>query len=257
MKMPIFIGDQFIEDTKHKALMNVTRGKVAAYVSNEYDIIQHKEVTRTFLTTLDDLNLRNNTRIAQFKNRLVVDTMIPDMKTEAAKGETFMHGFRLINSYDKTTGIIIQPRMMRLVCSNGMTIESKEYVQSFHYRHNQEMSKNFENYLNIAIKQIIDNNEKFKLYVSKCMEDSIEWNLLKRITTHLIKQDKHREIINNIIESKMQEGKITRWDLYNAITEYATHGFKITYSVEEYLQKQAQTVMFENFDNLLGYQVIA
>ena len=239
IERPLFVGASPLPETNWKAVYNVSKGQVASIVSKDYEIIQHQDVARDFLTACANLNIKTKTKLNNHGNRIFIDVEFPDSKLYVQKGEEFIAGFRLINSYDKTTGIMIVPRLVRLVCSNGMIMDVKGFVQSFSYRHNQEMAKNFGGYIEKALKDTINSNDKLKAMVNECIIDSVEWEILDKVLEGLIQTKKHYEAISELMKDK----EPNRWELYNAITNYATHGEQLSPNVEMVLQGKAQRVL--------------
>jgi len=87
------------------------------------------------------------------------------------------------------------------------------------------------------------------------------------IVKKLIQTKKHRKAIAEIlgfevIELITESGKkivqyvppigreLSRWDLYNALTNYATH-YKLTNHVENYIQNGAQKVLNNSVEKLV------
>jgi len=234
--------------TEWKAVRNVDTNKVASIVHKSYQIIQHRDIAESFLEACDAIGLKTEIVIMDGTNKLFMDVEFPESKIDIKMGEEFVTGFRLINSYDKSTGIVILPRLVRLACSNGMVMKSNKWVPIFHYRHNQKMKESFESYMTRAIKHMVEINDRFKAVINKCMEDSVEWELCQRLIEHLFPVQKHiAGIFKNLDPSKL----ITRWDLYNAVTSYATHGERLKPRIEMHLQDRAERIMETPFEKLM------
>jgi hypothetical protein len=78
--------------------------------------------------------------------------------------------------------------------------------------------------------------------------------ILKRLGVALIyvKDKKTKKPMYSYImddESKKKK-KIDRWTLYNAITEYITHGEQMTPHIESLFQRQAEKVLITPFSKL-------
>jgi len=241
----IIVGGQSEPETRWKAVWNVNTNKVASIVSDGYEIVQHRDVASSFLEACQNLNIENEMSIKEGGNRMFIDVKFPQAKLYVQKGEEFIAGFRLINSYDKSTGIIIVPRLVRLVCQNGMVMPVKGFIGSFCYRHNQNMAKNIHSYIEKAIAQTIESSEKLKAMVNNCIGDSVEWEIAEKIMEALIHVEKHYKPMVAIMKQKYEATgkKLTRWDVYNAITQYTSHGEQLKPRIEELLQKKAQRVL--------------
>lgn len=231
-------GD-FKQSEQHKAVWNLNKNILGCIASNKYNIIQHRAVVKALLEALQNLNINFTHRLQTDGNRLFLDIVFPSAKIYVAKGEEFIAGIRLVNSYNKTTGLMVLPRLERLICSNGMVITSG-FLAGYTIRHTQEFTKDFEGLIEKSIKSMIESNEKLKAMVNDCIGDSVEWKLAEKIFENLIARKKHIEEIFNRLE---QKEAVTRWDLYNAITDYATHGEQLKPNVENWLQKKAEMLL--------------
>ena len=248
-KRPIFVGEgNLTAEKKWEAVWNVDKNIMAAIVSKEYKIVQHREVVQSFQDACAGLNIKHRIDVRNFGNRIFADVTFPDSKLYVAKGEEFVVGFRLINSYDKSTGVHIVPRLVRLVCANGMVVDVKGFVGGFSYRHNQEMVQNFAGYIEKALAETIESNDKLKAMVNDCIGDSVEWIVAEKMLQYLVGKKKHfLQVEKNIDKTK----PITRWDVYNAITKYATHGEQLKPNIEMWLQKKAQETLVTPSEKLV------
>lgn len=248
---PVYIGTETptetVLDSEHQAVWNVTQDHLACIASNGYKIIQHQELLDAFKDACGRLNLEPKIKVQQHGDRAYIDVLFPKAKMVLKqKGEEFFSGFRIINSYDKTTGIIVVARLMRMVCSNGMIVPVM--TAPFKYRHNQPMADNFAGYFEKALAETINRQPTLQKLVNEGMQDSIEWDAVLKITKNLFLWERHVEAI----KSRLEPGRpATRWELYNAITHYATHGEHITPHLDMWLQKRAQKVLTNNQEALM------
>ena len=244
-----------------KGIYNVSKGQFCTSVVPYYNLIQHKEYIDGFAEALQRLNIKYEMVIKQSGNRVFVDIEFPDKKHEFKKlNETFICGIRLVNSYDKTTGIFIVPRFKRLACMNGMIITSFEKTVSV--KHTSKMVSEIEKFIELRLNDIISRYSDLQQWVSNSMEDSLEWKLCCGIIEKLFTQIKHREqILKNlgidivVVEDKKNKKKnvsyvwtdkdkkklkFTRWELYNSITQYLSHGEHISPHIEALFHKRAE-----------------
>jgi len=252
IEKPLFVGANIMAEENWKAVWNQDTGKVASIVSKGYEIVQHRDVAQSFLDAYANLNIEAKTRIKDHENRITIDVEFPKSRLYVQKGEEFIVGFRLINSYDKTTGVSIVPRLVRLACMNGMIVDVKGFVGTFNYRHNQEMAQNFAGYIETALKETINANDKLKAMVNDCIGDSIEWEICEKLIPLLINTKKHWEVILEDLKGDI----VTRWDIYNAITKYATHNEQLKPNIEAFLQEKAQRVLTTPLMNLVKLNAI-
>lgn len=238
---------------KLKGVYNNTKGQFATTVVPHYNLIQHKEYFDCFGNALKRLNIKFKATVKVSGQRAYVDFDFVDNKLKFDKlNEEFTTGMRLGNSYDKSCGLVISPRYKRLACSNGMilTRTSKTVSIKHHSKIAQEINKLVESRLH----KIINETEYLKSYVSASMKDSTEWITACRIFEKMLKmvnqrekvleklgiaivttkneKTKKKELSYVLNDNTKKDKKITRWDMYNAITEHLTHGEQITPFIE-------------------------
>jgi hypothetical protein len=243
---------------------NISQGKMCASVIPQYNLVQHKEYFDGFAHALNRLNINFIMTITQVGNRAFADIDFPDNQIKLNEvGEKFTSGIRLINSYDKSTGLFVIPRFTRLECSNGMVLVGNEKTLSV--KHHTKLVAEIESFIEKKVNEVINMHDDLKALVNGCMKDSIEWKITCKIIEKLFKQIKHREEILKrlnigVVEVKdkktkkktvsyvwndnqAKKEKFTRWEIYNAVTQYLTHGEQITPHIENLFQKRAEKIL--------------
>lgn len=247
-----------------KGVYNNTQGVLCTSVVPYYNLVRHKQYFDGFAQALNRLGIDFKMIIQQSGNKAFADVEFKDRNVKFDKlNEEFVTGIRLVNSYNKSTGLNISPRFTRLACTNGMIITRSEKTLSI--KHTSKIVNEIEKFIETRLNAIIEKDDELKVWVSGAMEDSIEWNVACKIMGKLFAQVKHREgILKNlgisVIEVKdkktkkksityvwdnddEKKEKITRWDLYNAATRYLTHGEHITPLMETHYQKRAERLL--------------
>jgi len=137
--------------------------------------------------------------------------------------------------------------------------------KSLSIKHHSKLAKEIESFVEVKLNEFISQHSDLQRWVSGAMGDSVEWMNACRIIEKLFSQIKHREqILKNLeisiiqIEDKKtkkkqvsyvrdnlenKDMKITRWEIYNAITRYITHGEQITPFIESLFHKYAEKVL--------------
>jgi len=264
--VPIKIDDGgVIKDVENfVGVYNVSKGKYCASVVPHYNLVQHRKYFDSFAEALNRLNIDFTMKISQTGNRAFADIEFNNNKIKFDKlNEEFTTGIRLANSYDKSTGIHVMPRYTRLACTNGMILTRSEKTLSI--KHHSKMAEEIESFVERKINQIINDNTDLQVWVSSCMGDSIEWNVSCRIVEKLFPQLKHREEILKRLglsvvhtedektkkksityvwdKKEDKKDKFTRWEIYNAITNYLTYGEQITPHIESIFHKKAEKLL--------------
>jgi hypothetical protein len=239
----------------HKAIYNISQGRVAAFVSNDYKLINHGEYFESFKESLDRLNLDYTYKTTNLGNMAIVDFSFKNMNIKFEKlGEEFATGIRLVNSYNKSTGLMMFSKFTRLACMNGMVMS--KFAQALNMKHTSKEILNFAPAIERKLAHLINERAELQAWVEASISDSIEWEAVGTIMTKLMTQQKHRaEILSrlNIQCIKKDDGtfeyasenkaKRTRWEIYNAITHYLTHSEQLTPFISEVLAKKAEKVL--------------
>jgi len=253
----VFVGDNENAEKNYQAVYNIDKNEVACISSDRYNVVQHKHLVDSVREAISNLNIKATATVRNDGNRIFVDLSFPDSKLYVAKGEEFFSGIRIINSYDKTTGVMILPFLKRLICSNGMVV-NVGWVKEFNVSHSNKLAKDFEVSVDQMIKSMVEKNDKFKAMVNNCIGDSIEWEIMDSIINKLVDaRSKHIEAIKSKLKSNCKGTIPTRWDLYNAFTDYATHGQQLSPNIENWLQNKAQKVLITPLVELKPKQIIS
>jgi len=264
--LPLKIDDGGVlkDVEKFKGIYNISKGKFCSAVVSHYNLIQHKEYFDGFAEALKRLNLKFKMDIKQCGNKAFADISFINKNIKFDKlNEEFITGIRLINSYDKSTGLHAVPRFTRLACTNGMIITRNDKTLSV--KHHSKILEDIQRFIEKRINDIIGCNGELQVWVSSSIKDSIEWETCCKIISKLFTQIKHREEILKRLgisvivvkdkktnkkavsyvwnDDKQKKKKISRWELYNAITNYLTYGEHITPHIENIFHRYAEKLL--------------
>ena len=221
---------------KHKGIWNISKNHLSCIGSQKYKLIPHTEALEQLLEVMTGLGLSATGIVKDFGDKVVAEILFADK--EISDGEQGIKvGVRIVNSYDMSHSLSGELFAYRMICSNGMSLGIVFKDVSFRRIHFGivDVRKQMRNFL---IKAIEHETELQKL-VSKAMKTSIEWDIAEKLLEKLIYQDKYRKKILEQLDKK----KLTRWEVYNAITNLATNGQELKESIRDYLQRQAQKVL--------------
>ena len=223
---------------RFKALWNMDKNRVETIRGKDYILVQHKEVLEPFIQALSKLNLSVAGDIKDYGGAVYITCFFKNLELIKDDRSGIQRGIRIVNSFNSYTAIRGEMWGMRLVCSNGMRIPGFEAkVRQLHMGH-----INLPQLMEGFLTTVIEKSKSLKLLVSGAMADTLEWEIVQKVYKVLLKEEKHIEAIMKIFnEDNLDKKTITRWDVYNAITKYATHGKEklLSVAVEDRLQKRA------------------
>jgi len=261
-----------IKDVKeYKGVYNHSKGKFCGAVMPHYTVVQHKDYFLSFAESMTRLGMDYKMTMKECGNKAFADIEFKgrDLKFDKLN-EEFITGIRLSNGYAGNTSLSVSPRFTRLACSNGMILTRS--VGSIRKAHTQISIRNVDSFVEKELNDLIKSYGDLQKWVSQSMEDSIEWLAACKIIGKLFEQLKHRELIlKNLgisviqVEDKKtkkksisyvwddlqnKKKKFNRWELYNAITRYITHGEHISPHVESLFHTYAEKLLITPLKNM-------
>ena len=243
-------------DDDNFAVYNLQTSKVASFVKPGYQIVQHKEVIEAVTDVLSNLGIPCEATLHNNGNKVFADIEFTKTKINAMKGEEFIIGIRVVNSYDKSTGIAIVPRLVRLVCTNGMVV-TKALVKGYTIKHTKKLKEDFKVVVNDLIKQMVNSDKKLAEMISICMEDSVEVEIMDNILQKLASSKKKMEEVKEILHRDYGEKpRYNRWEIYNSMTNYISHGEQLAPSMQDYLERMSEKVLMTPLARLPRIEVV-
>jgi len=261
----LFVDGGINKEVKNfKGIYNINKGQFCAAVVPHYNLIQHKEYFDAFATALSRLNIKYTAELKTSGHQAFIDFKFINKNVKFdTLNEEFTTGLRLVNSYNKSTGVYVMPRYTRLACTNGMILSRTEKAVSI--KHHTKMMKEIDAFVERRVSELINTHQDLQLMVSESMKDSIEWSVACKILHKLFEEEKHKEQVIKKLgismitvtdkktkkktysfvwdDEKNKKKKFTRWEIYNAITSYITHGEQITPFMESSFHKKAEKLL--------------
>jgi hypothetical protein len=239
----IFYGNQ-VNPQKAEAytgVYNLNKGKLSTIASAGYQIIQHNDVVQAVTETLGRLNMNVIGRLNNYGDRIVADLVFGSENgviTDDADG--IQIGIRVVNSYNKSTSFRLEMFGFRRICQNGMTFGAKSFgivETTIHYGSKEKNMQAISKITESFIAKVINSSTEMQKYVNEMICDSLEYDMAVRIIKSMIGKKHYSEILSRL------EQCTSRWDMYNALTNYATHGQQLTPNVQQHMEKLSRKVM--------------
>ena len=233
-------GEDYLSK-RHMGVWNVDKNELACLAPKSYMVIQHRYAVEQLIEAITSLNIRAQAQLKKSRHGIQIDFDFPESKFELTEvGESFTTGIRVVSDYSQVAGLVIAARITRLACSNGMIVN--DIVKPTRVKYTEELKITVEGLIDKIIKDIITNDDKLANMVSICMKDSVEWQALRLLTKALFKKPKHvKQILSRV---KLENGRVTRWNFYNAVTSYVSRwGTRLKPEVDAWLQNKAQKIL--------------
>ena len=234
-------GEDYLSK-RHMGVWNLDKNELACLAPKSYMVIQHRHAVECLIEALSSLNINAQAELKQSKHCIQIDFDFPESKLELSEvGESFTTGIRVVSDYSQVAGLVIAARVTRLACSNGMIVN--DIVKPRRIKYTEELKVTVEGLIDKIIKDIITSDEKLANIVSICMRDSVEWQALRLLTKALFQKKCHvREILARVQSN--EDGRVTRWGFYNAVTNYVSSaGSRLKPQVDAWLQNKAQKIL--------------
>jgi len=241
-------GEDYLSK-RHMGIWNVDRNELACLAPKSYMVIQHRYAVEKLIEAITSLNIKAEAELKKSRHGIQIDFDFPDSKMELTEvGESFTTGIRVVSDYSQVAGLVIAARVTRLACSNGMIVN--DIVKPKKVKYTEELKITVEGLIDKIIKDIIASDDKLANMVSICLADSVEWQALQLLTKALFKKKKYvKEILSRV---KLDEnGRVTRWDFYNAVTSYVSRaGSRLKPQIDTWLQNKAQKILKTSISQL-------
>jgi len=240
-------GEDYLSK-RHMGVWNIDKNELACLAPKSYTVIQHKHATECLIEAISSLNIKALASLKRSRHGIHIDFDFPESQFELSEvGESFTTGIRVVSDYSQVAGLMIAARVTRLACTNGMVVN--DIVKPTRIKYTEQLTLTVEGLIDKVIRDIISNDRKLADMVSVCMADSVEWQAVKLLTKALFKKKKHvGEILSRLKHD--DSGRVTRWDFYNAVTNYASSGLRLKPEIDAWLQNKAQKVLKTPFGQL-------
>lgn len=265
------------EAEDHKAIVNSTTNKIEMTAKKNYTIIQNSQAIQAVVETLQEKGLEIYGRFDDFGGRIKVSCYFTNQGAPIVSDDAqgIKLGFTMENSYNGGASFKLSMYGFRMLCQNGMNIgsvmnnisEYKKHTGAIEYTDLKAMTKNF-------FELVIASSKQLEELISVSIKDIASWENVSKVLMQNFAQKKHRNKIaeklgitfieveeegkqKKIVPILEKDGKqqYTRWELYNAITAYATHNDQLSLNVSDLMQEGAQRILSKQFEKLLTVQV--
>ena len=229
------IGGRFVNAGDFSIIHSGTR--IWQVASADYRLIDHQQVIDEVVKKLAELGLddvRGRLKTWNYGGRMWVEIREPE-EFEPLPGDRYNHGFWFKNSYDGSNALGSGFYAFRLICSNGAMGWTRELlVRKIHLG-----VVKLGDWIKQALVEMRAKSSEFERMVQHAAEVRIEGDL-KAVLERL----EIGPIVGKKIEARLQPTDgITAYDVFNALTAFATHDLSEKPLAQENYNRIAQRIL--------------
>jgi len=228
------------EITNFRAVVNERTNQVVCVPSQNYKVILHSQIANTISEYFGSLNVPIFGKIDDYGDQFSLTVIFKDSHISIDPKGKINLGIRFTNSYDLSRAFKGEFFGFRQYCMNGLAFGKTTHLV-FKHKHtgNFEVDKVLIEFIHKCIKE----NTSLNNYISNCLKDSIEWELAEKIINRFFPtNEKVQRIILENAKDESSDKQLTRWELYNGITYWATH-FAGTLTAHDSAQIKAEKLL--------------
>jgi hypothetical protein len=193
-----------------------------AFVTDRYKIVQSQDVLAEVVEALNKLELHEVEGVViEEGGKTYAKIMLPYYVSETKRevGKDIRLGFMLQNSYDAKTSIRLSAIALRLVCANGMTV-TRTIGEAYVKKHFTTFRMGIKKEVGEIVKAIVERSSYLRQVIDEALNDIMHDN--KEFDELLEAYGFNTKKVKKEIAERITSENISRWDVYNAITNYYT-----------------------------------
>jgi len=223
---PVLVDGNEVE--YQKAVWNTTKSRCESIVKSTHGLIEHRQAFLPFVSALREKGITLKGVVKNDGGIAEIEALFDNYGIQPKDGEVIAVGVRLQNSYNKR-GFVGQSFGKRLVCSNGMISTVETASMKVVHTDLATLDQTFQHFISSVVKGVETLEEK----INKAIEEELELAEARGIL-HLYFGKKMTAELMRIFQKNL--GNKNKWQLYNAITNYASHQGKDEKQYEKLLK---------------------
>lgn len=255
--------DKLRLDPKHKAVVNMNTRLAAQIAGSGYQILDHGSFYACLVDEfrargLDDAHgymiVGNGGN--QVKVRLIFNDRVID---EPGYGHNIRFGGEFANSYDSAYAARGHAFFLRISCFNQFVARNVIPECVFSRAHSAPTQRDLLEAVTFQIKDFMENLDEmgmtFKKHMLSAIEDEVIIESPEQIDMfmrELVRGDVHADAISSIIKRQARVSErdprfhvTNRWEMLQAVTQYASHEYTLSPAVQDQLFYKAETGIFK------------
>jgi len=243
---------------KRFGIKNERTGEIADFASPVYSVLQHSDAVNMVLDSLQEHGIEARGFMNEWNNGVAVEVFLDNVLLPTEGNEFVAHslripdgkdgiqmGIRFVNSYDKSSGFRGYGFGWRLVCSNGMFLRSVLPEMQFSIRHTGQVVSKVSDKIYGAVRRLVMNRGALIAVIVDAQKEKVSFNTEKEMVLALsgyVGSERRAEVILDNRAAHDVGLETTRWNLYNLLTDYATHT-ELSVSMYDRIQNGAERIL--------------
>jgi hypothetical protein len=202
-----------------------------------YRVIQHGALIRAVVSQLAELGLddtRGRVDTWNMQGQIWITALSPQ-EFQPLAGDTYRDGVLFKNSLDGSSAVTAAYYAWRQVCKNGLHAWTRELAA----RKIHTGTSSIRNWLRLAIRRIREQRPQFEQLIQRAAETRIE----EDVNAVLMRLNIGPKTAHKIVGRLERTSNLTRYDLANALTSYATRELATRPLARERYEDAARRVM--------------
>jgi hypothetical protein len=202
-----------------------------------YRVVQHADLVRAVVSQLAELGLddtRGHVDTWNMQGRMWITALSP-REFQPLAGDTYRDGVLFGNSIDGSSAVTAAYYARRQICENGLHAWTRELAARRIHTGNIHIRR----WLKLSIRRIREQRPRFEQMIQQAAETRVEEDVnevLKRLNIGT-------KVSHKIVDKLEHTNNITRYDVANALTSYATHELATRPLAREKYEDIARRVM--------------
>lgn len=226
-------------------IKNVETGKEICVVGNDYGLVQHAEAANWFITGIQEAGIEGKGIIKNYNDVVRFDVIFDNLQfRDPSSDDSYYVGASLTNSYNKQVGFYTIPFVVRGACSNGMIFKGRlGDVNRLYVRHVGDVI----NRVRDGVKDLIQNMVSVEGSILSMMDAATQDVLtFEKKADQILTISKYvggERRATKIVEEYDIPLSITRFDLYNTLTEYSTWTKDLSFNIQDNIATNAEEIL--------------
>jgi hypothetical protein len=206
------------EEHGYRAIYNVDRNETEAIMSDSYTLVQHTEAFHPLVQAMKSFRTDLFGFMTDEGGKVWIDVLLKDSKyiIIPADGKEINLGFRVSNTYDGSGAFELRAFGYRSYCDNGMIFGQRTFAAAYKVHKGRVEVDVFVSVLE-KIRQMAP---LLNAYISEAAKDFIETSELQAVLEELDIGKRYQALL---MAKAFGHEHMSRWDLYNDITDFTTH----------------------------------